>query len=234
MTDDEGTPDQPNPMVRTSGPTTSAPTSWPRRSTVEATAAPPTGCGWEGRRANATLLAHADKQVPADPDGPLYGPLAQGLALGALRALSTPDLWNTLSAIGSDGAARRGLLTAWGHREHRRLVHDDDLADRADRVHRDRVDARRPRGVDRTRRIPPSQFEEVWHDWLADHDYDDEAYEATGPPRGVITAVDEILCDSGLWPREARRVDRGYSPTWAVYLARPGRPPAAPRRRPRR
>ena len=115
MTDDEGTPDQPNPNGPDKRPddlsADELAAAFHRRSDSGA-------ADWmrprEGRRANATLLAHADKQVPADPDGPLYGPLAQGLALGALRALSTPDLWNTLSAIGSDGAARRGLLTAWG------------------------------------------------------------------------------------------------------------------------
>ena len=69
----------------------------------------------------------------------------------------------------------------------------------------------------------PSQFEEVWHDWLADHDYDDEAYEATQDRLAAITAVDEILCDSGLLaPGGHVGSIGGYSLTWAVYLARLG------------
>ncbi|HNP55593.1 MAG TPA: DUF1266 domain-containing protein [Gordonia sp. (in: high G+C Gram-positive bacteria)] len=224
MTDDEGTPDQPNPNGPDKRPddlsADELAAAFHRRSDSGA-------ADWmrprEGRRANATLLAHADKQVPADPDGPLYGPLAQGLALGALRALSTPDLWNTLSAIGSDGAARRGLLTAWG------IENTDDwfttmtsLIGLTEFIETESMLDARAVSIARGG-YSPSQFEEVWHDWLADHDYDDEAYEATQDRLAAITAVDEILCDSGLLaPGGHVGSIGGYSLTWAVYLARLG------------
>ena len=55
----------------------------------------------------------------------------------------------------------------------------------------DRVDARRPRGVDRAADTTVA-IEEVWHDWLADHDYDDGRTRQRRDRLAAITAVDEI------------------------------------------
>lgn len=176
-----------------------------------------------GRRANEALLAHADTQVPADPDGPLYGPLAQGLALGALRALAASDQWNTLRAIGSAAAARRGLLTAWGIEESEDwLATMTSLTALTEFTETEAMLDARALSIARGG-YSPSQFERVWRSWLTDHDYDDDAYEATHERLAAITAVDEILCDSGLLaPGGHVGTVGGYSLTWAVYLARLG------------
>jgi hypothetical protein len=223
MTGNDGAPDEPNP----NGPDRPDDLSADELAAAFHRRSDSSAADWmrprEGRRANAILLAHADEQVPADPDGPLYGPLAQGLALGALRALSTPDLWNTLSAVGSDGAARRGLLTAWG------IEGADDwfttmtsLIGLTEFIETESMLDSRAKSIARGG-FSPSQFEEVWRDWLTDHDYDDDAYEATHERLAAITAVDEILCDSGLLaPGGHVGTVGGYSLTWAVYLARLG------------
>lgn len=46
---------------------------------------------------------YTDSAVPADPHGPLYGPIAQGLALSGPMSLPTDTPWNALAQVGGIG-----------------------------------------------------------------------------------------------------------------------------------
>nr|WP_249361947.1 DUF1266 domain-containing protein [Gordonia araii] len=71
----------------------------------------------EQRAERALLAERAGHAIPVDPGGPLYGGLAQGLALGAFDAYAAGAPWNSLRESGApDHAVLTGLDREWGIR----------------------------------------------------------------------------------------------------------------------
>ncbi|MFT4199723.1 DUF1266 domain-containing protein [Gordonia sp. (in: high G+C Gram-positive bacteria)] len=185
--------------------------------------------GWvrttdQPRVAGAALAEHAARDIPVDPDGPLYGHLAQGLALGALSAVGAGAPWNSLTDVGLPAYMMRiELEQTWG-------VHDSEdwFASMASMIGGQEfveaeamLDARSAavaRGDYR-----PDDHDDLWRQWLIDHDYDAEVYEGTRERLAQVNVVDDRLRDCGLLAPGARVTTiAGYVIAWSVRLARGG------------
>ncbi|MFT3901181.1 MAG: DUF1266 domain-containing protein [Gordonia sp. (in: high G+C Gram-positive bacteria)] len=172
----------------------------------------------------SALVDHALADVPADPDGPLYSHLAQGLALGGLTAVATETPWNSLRDLALPAYQLRvELERIWG-------IHnaEDWFAVMASMIGFQEfseaeamLDAR-GEAVARGG-YTPDDYDGLWRQWLIDRDFDADVYEGTHERLATVTAVDDWLRDCGLLAPDGHvGTIAGYAIEWAVRLARAG------------
>ncbi|MEU3718412.1 DUF1266 domain-containing protein [Streptomyces californicus] len=98
------------------------------------------------QRADARSGAAREGRLLTDAAGPLHGPLAHGLALGAHLAVNNGIVWNRLGAVYQDYATDRARLRSpWG------IQHRADLRDRLGSLMQYRLVGRVQEGVLRAR-----------------------------------------------------------------------------------
>ncbi len=98
------------------------------------------------QRADARSGAARAGELLTDAAGPLHGPLAHGLALGAHLAVNNGIVWNRLGAVYRDYATDRARLRSpWG------IQHRADVRDRLDSLMKYRLVGRVQEGVLRAR-----------------------------------------------------------------------------------
>ncbi|GED99136.1 DUF1266 domain-containing protein [Gordonia crocea] len=170
------------------------------------------------------LAAHATATIPVDPDGPLYGELAQGLALGALGAAGGATPWNAVRETGTSAySVRIDLEQVWGiHGAQDWFAVVASMIGLQEFVEAEAMlVARAPAVASGDYRA--EDFDDLWRRWLIDHDYGGDAYDGTHHRLAEVTAVDEYLRGCGLLaPDGCVETIAGYTFGWAVRLARCG------------
>lgn len=166
------------------------------------------------------LLAYADAEIRHDPAGPLYGRLAEGMALGAVTAVVTGAPWNSLHDDSiSTYQLRIDMGRIWAIHDAQKWFDNVTalIGGRAfselEAILAARIDA----GL--TGHASVADTDEAWRDWLIRHDYDAEAYEQTRTLIEPIHAAEARLRPDFLADDEIVSSAAGFSLGWAVRVA---------------
>ncbi|MFE2977155.1 DUF1266 domain-containing protein [Streptomyces sp. NPDC059258] len=154
-------------------------------------------------RADERTGGHERGVLLTDSGGPLHGPLAQGLALGAHLAVTNGLIWNRLGAAYEDYAGDRARLRSpWG------IQHRAEYRDRLASLMRNQLVGRVQEAVLRTRhtlaaRLGRTPTREEWSEALgrvfAARDADDRAL-AERSLRHITRYEDRLRADGALAP----------------------------------